>query len=56
MTARVSSSPQQVTEVFKVAERDLNVARNNLKEGTYVIGLTAYANTSVVAYIFSFCA
>jgi len=33
MIARVLSSPQQVNEVLKVSERDLNVLKDNLKEG-----------------------
>jgi len=32
---KIATSPKQVEEVFRVAERDLTAARNSLREGDF---------------------
>jgi len=49
MIAKVLSNPQQVNEIFRVAERDLKVARNNLKEGSYDWALAIAYNSMLQA-------
>jgi len=49
MIARISSNPQQVNEVLKVGERDLNVARDNLREGNYDWALAIAYNSMLQA-------
>jgi len=49
MIARISSNPQQVNEVLKVGERDLNVAKDNLREENYDWALAIAYNSMLQA-------
>jgi len=49
MIARVSSNTQQVNEVLKVGERDLNAAKDNLREGNYDWALAIAYNSMLQA-------
>jgi uncharacterized protein (UPF0332 family) len=49
MISRVVSNPQQVSEVFRVAERDLVAARNSLREGDFDWALAIAYNSMLQA-------
>jgi len=49
MIARVSSNAQQVSEVLKVGERDINAAKDNLREGNYDWALAIAYNSMLQA-------
>ena len=49
LIAKITSSPEQVDEVFKVAERDLNAARNSLREGDFDWALAIAYNSMLQA-------
>ena len=49
MISKVVSSPRQVSEVFRVAERDLSAARNNLREGDFDWALAIAYNSMLQA-------
>jgi uncharacterized protein (UPF0332 family) len=49
LISKVVSSPKQVGEVFRVAERDLNAARNSLREGDFDWALAIAYNSMLQA-------
>jgi len=49
LIAKTASSPRQVDEVFKVAKRDLNAARNSLREGDFDWALAIAYNSMLQA-------
>jgi len=49
MISKVASSPKQVSEVFRVAERDLSAARNNLRAGDFDWALAIAYNSMLQA-------
>jgi len=49
MISKTASNPKQVDEVFKVAERDLNAARNSLREGDFDWALAIACNSMLQA-------